>query len=113
MRNPNIDEERLVNEQIMMVVAARGTNAASIVDDAAPTLVETIACVSFFIFGNGVALSVLFFLEPHKRPMPTQFIESSMEYVKRLSNNETYKGETLNTVILMILFCALPIIIQL
>ena len=114
LQNPNIDVERLSQEPMTAVdTAARDANAAFVLEDASPTLLETIACVTFLFLGNGVVLSILFFLEPHKRPMPIQYLETSAEYVRRLSNDETYEGETLHTATLMILFCVLPIIIQL
>ena len=91
---------------------ARSTNYTSARADGAPSLKETVACFAFFVIGNVVVLSVLSFLEPHKRPMPIQYLESSSDYVRRLTNNELYEGETLDTGTLLLLFCVCPVFIQ-
>lgn len=91
---------------------ARNTHATSASVNGAPTLKETLYCVSFLVLGNAIVLSVLVFLEPHKRPMPIQHLEASSDYVRRLTNNELYEGETLDTGMLLLFFCICPVAIQ-
>lgn len=63
-----------------------------------PTLWETAASVVFCIIGNTVALSSLFLFNPAQRPIPVQHLDDSGEYVRNLTNNEVFKGETIPTI---------------
>ena len=104
-------EERLVNESMAEASEASNVDSGFVVGGP-PTLKETLLCFAFCVIGNGAVITVLLFMDPHERPMPVQYLEGSAEYARRLSNNETYEGETLDTISLLLLCALCPIIIQ-
>ena len=62
-----------------------------------PTKWETLACIAFCIVGNTASILSVWFSTPNQRPIPAQYLEDSGEYVRNLTNNEIYKGETIPT----------------
>jgi len=81
-------------------------------DHLAPSLREAIVCSAFFVLTLAAFATSYVLVEPHQRPMPIQRLQASNETVRRLSNNETYKGETIDTLALLVLCGVCPFIIQ-
>lgn len=82
------------------------------IQHAPPTFKETVACCSLSFLGITLVVVMLFLTDPHKRPMPVQYLESTGEYVRNLVNGEVYKGETVDTIGLFLLCLFVPGTIQ-
>ena len=94
------------------LVASSSDDNITYFPHAPPTKWETAACVAFCIVGNTAAIVSLLNLDPNMRPMPTQLLAGSGEFVRNLTNNEIYKGETIPTLWLMFIAVLVPGSIQ-
>ena len=93
------------------------TNAEADADGGATTpyykssrCVELAFCVVFF-FATYVALFILP-ISPRRRPIPFQLLENSGDYVRNLTNNESFDGETVSSDLLMVVSLLMPLVIQ-
>ena len=71
---------------------------------------EFLVCLAFFLVTNlsGSWLHIT----PHQRPIPVQYLEGSGEYVRNLTNNEEFDGETVPYELLILLTGVLPLVLQ-
>ncbi|KAL7568540.1 hypothetical protein ACA910_002653 [Epithemia clementina (nom. ined.)] len=70
---------------------------------------ELAICIAFFAVTFAV-LEVPF--QPRQRPIPYQVLENSGEYVRNLSIDETFEGETISSTLLLVLSTILPLALQ-
>jgi hypothetical protein len=75
-----------------------------------PSKVEVAVCAVFFV--ASAAFAYWSPIYPHERPIPTQYLEGSGDYVMNLVFNEAFEGETIGTFGLMGLCVAAPWIVQ-
>jgi len=71
---------------------------------------EILLCLVFLL------LSLLIYLVdplPHQRPIPTQYLKSTNQYILNLVYNETYQGETVPDTYLIIFTTLVPCLLQL
>jgi hypothetical protein len=86
------------------------SNNDLIVAHTPPSKVEVAVCAVFFVASSVFALMSPFY--PTERPIPTQYLEGSGDYVRNLAFNEAFEGETIGTLGLLGLCVALPWIVQ-
>lgn len=72
--------------------------------------IEIVVCLAFFLLTN---ILQLFKFDVYRRPMPVQYLPASNEYVKNLTNNETFESETVPHELLIFLSGVLPLAVQL
>jgi diacylglycerol diphosphate phosphatase/phosphatidate phosphatase len=71
--------------------------------------IELLGCLGFLLlFG----LLTLISFEPNQRPIPYQILENSGDYVRNLTNNELFDGETVPDILLIFLAIVAPALIQ-
>lgn len=71
---------------------------------------EFLVCLAFFLVTNTSSSWLEF--TPHQRPVPVQYMEGSGEYVKNLTHNEEFDGETVPYELLILLSGVLPLVLQ-
>uniref|UniRef100_A0A7S3LF07 Phosphatidic acid phosphatase type 2/haloperoxidase domain-containing protein n=1 Tax=Amphora coffeiformis TaxID=265554 RepID=A0A7S3LF07_9STRA len=72
--------------------------------------VEFLVCLGFFLVTN--VHSSWLTITPHQRPMPVQYLEGSGEYVRNLTNNAEFDGETIPYELLILLSGVFPLVLQ-
>lgn len=72
---------------------------------------EMIFCVAFFLVTNALPSSWLHF-QPYQRPIPVQYLAQSNEYVRNLTHDEPYDGETVPWTVLILVSGVLPLVLQ-
>jgi hypothetical protein len=81
-----------------------------VVDYTAPSKVEVAVCAVFFV--ASATFGIMSPIYPRERPIPTQYLEGSGDYVINLVYNEIFQGETIGTPGVLGLCAALPWIAQ-
>jgi diacylglycerol diphosphate phosphatase/phosphatidate phosphatase len=71
--------------------------------------IELLGCLGFLLL-FGVLTLISF--EPNQRPIPYQILENSGDYVRNLTNNELFDGETVPDILLIFLAIVAPALIQ-
>ena len=71
---------------------------------------EMIFCLSFFLVTN--TSSSWLDITPHERPIPVQYLQGSNEYVRNLTHDEPFDGETVPFRVLILLSGVFPLVIQ-
>lgn len=70
---------------------------------------ELLGCLGFLLV---IGLLSLIDRELNERPIPVQVLENSGDYVRNLTNNEKFDGETVPDIWLIILSIVAPVLIQ-
>ena len=71
---------------------------------------EMIFCLAFFLVTN--TSSSWLQIEPYQRPIPVQYLAESNEYVRNLTHDEAFDGETVPWAILILVSGVLPLVVQ-
>jgi diacylglycerol diphosphate phosphatase/phosphatidate phosphatase len=71
--------------------------------------VELLGCLGFLLV---ISLLSLIDRELNERPIPVQVLQNSGDYVRNLTNNEPFDGETVPDIWLIILTIVAPVLIQ-
>ena len=70
---------------------------------------ELAVCLTFFLVTN---ISPIVKFDVYQRPLPVQYLEASNEYVKNLTNDEKFDGETVPHELLILVSGILPLVLQ-
>lgn len=71
---------------------------------------ELLACLVYLVVSIGVMHGLG--IQPNERPIPYQWLENTGDYVRNLTNNETYEHDTFPTLLATILSLVMPLAIQ-
>jgi membrane-associated phospholipid phosphatase len=69
---------------------------------------ELVACLIPFI----LSMITEFIVQPNQRPIPYQYLESTGDYIVNQIYNQTYEGETVSSLALVVGCCILPYALQ-
>jgi diacylglycerol diphosphate phosphatase / phosphatidate phosphatase len=96
------------NETAAGTETERGANNGTSAPSRPEQMRELAICAVFF----GLCLLVNLIENPYERPIPYQLLEGSSDYVRNLTNDQPFHGETVSDLALIFFAAFLPLFIQ-